>query len=348
MRRILFLLLLLVGCATQPVKRVEITYQTTEALDRQIVAAFEQTHPEIHVNTAGNTASDVFDCDVDKLPELARRGAVSDLPADFAPATNGFSSEVVEACRVNGKLLMLPVRFSTDVLLYNRDWFEKAGEPVPDESWDWQKFGDVAERLAKQRDLNYATVLPRPLLLMQSFGTTLFADGKCKIDSPEAVAGLEFYRWLAIRGAPTSDGVDLFRAQKIAMFVGRTEMLTEFDKITDFRWDVAPVPKGKVRWSRLSVAGICVSSGTKHPREAWEFAKFVSTKGARLAVKLPPVAREALADSHLDNPWGFAGWDEFYRRAFVVLPEGIVLGHIEPDEAALLMQGQGEELLTGN
>ena len=83
-----------------------------------------------------------------------------------------------------------PVRFSTDLLFYNRDWFDNAREPMPDESWNWQKFGDVADRLARQRDLNFAAVLPRALLLVQSYGATLFTNGQCKIDSPETVAGL--------------------------------------------------------------------------------------------------------------------------------------------------------------
>ena len=302
MRRLLVVLLLLGGCARPTDNRVEITYQTIEtlpeqqALHQRIVAEFEKSHPQIHVRViydtskfqklnvqlAGGAAPDLFYYVVDRLPALAQRGQVGDLTESFSSLADQFFPEVVESCRVNGKLCMLPFHFSTDILFYNRDWFEKAGEPVPDESWDWEKFTGAAARLAAQRRARIPTVLPRPLLLVQSFGGVLFADGKCTVNSPESIEALQFYRDLVVRGiAPTTaamgeveafDGVNLFRDGKIPVLVGRTYMLTEFDHITDFRWDVAPVPKGKVRWSRLSVGGNCVWSGTKHPQEAWEFA----------------------------------------------------------------------------
>ena len=215
-----------------------------------------------------------------------------------------------------------PAQLCVDVLFYNRDWFENAHEPLPDATWDWAKYGEVAERLARQRDIDFAATLPRALLLMQSYGATLFVNNQCKIDSPETVAALEMYRNLAMTGLATADGVELFKSQKIAMFVGRSDAIPEFAKITDFRWGVVVVPKGKVRWSRLEPSKVHMSTE-------------------------PAVVRESLAFSHIENPWGLPGWDEFYRRAFVVLPEGIALGHLEPDEAAILMQGVGEELLTG-
>jgi multiple sugar transport system substrate-binding protein len=392
MKKWIWLLVALAGCVKPASDRIEITYQTIEtlpeqqALHRQIVAAFEAAHPGVHVNViydtskwqklnvqlAGGAAPDAFYFVVDRLPALAKRGVVRDVSAEFAPVAVEFAAEVVEPCRIEGKLFMMPFHYSTDLLFCNRDWFEKAGEPMPDETWDWAKFAEAAKRLAKARDERYATVLPRPLLLMQSFGAQLFAAGKCAINTPEAIAGLELYELLVRYGLPTPaamgemeafDGVNLFRAQKIAMLIGRTYMLSEFDKITEFRWDASPVPKGKVRWSRLSVGGNCVWSGTKHPRETWDFVKFYSTEGAKLSASarnaipafkaaaqmaaLPAVAKDALAYSHLDNPWGFTWWDEFNQKALVTVPEGLALGHLAPDEAAVFMQALGDNFVKG-
>jgi multiple sugar transport system substrate-binding protein len=394
MRRALILLLLLAGCAKTPDNRIEITYQTIEtlpqqqALHQQIVGEFERLHPQIHVRViydtskfqklnvqvAGNAAPDVFYYVVDRLPALAQRGQVSDMTENFAPLADQFYTEVVDACHVNGRLYMAPFHYSTDILFFNRDWFEKAAEPVPDESWDWPKFADVAMRLASQKHVRIPTVLPRPLLLVQSFGGVLFADAKCTVNSPESIAALQFYRDLVARGiAPTTaamgeveafDGVNLFRDGKIPLLVGRTYMLAEFDQITDFRWDVAPVPKGKVRWSRLSVGGNCVWSGTKHPREAWEFARFYSTEGAMLAAKsrdaisalksaaataqFPPAMMDALAYSHLDNPWGYPFWDEFNQKAFFETTDAVALGRLAPTDAAKSMESLGNQLLQAH
>lgn len=315
MRWWLIVLMLLAGCVRPTDDRVEITYQTIEtlpeqqALHQKIIDRFQQTHPRVRVRViydtskfqklnvqlAGNAGPDLFYYVVDRLPALAQRGQISDLTPAFSPLADQFYPEVIDACRVNGKLYMVPFHFSTDVLFFNRDWFEKAGEPVPDASWDWPKFADVALRLAAVHQIHIPTVLPRPLLLVQSFGGILFAGGKCTVNSRETIAALQLYRDLVARGvAPTTaamgeveafDGVNLFRDGKIPVLVGRTYMLTEFDHITDFRWDVAPVPKGKVRWSRLSIGGNCVWSGTKHPQEAADFARFYSTEGAMMAAK---------------------------------------------------------------
>jgi multiple sugar transport system substrate-binding protein len=391
MRRAIVAMLLFAGCARPADNRVEITYQTIEtlpeqqALHQQIVGEFEKSHPQVRVRViydtskfqklnvqlAGKAAPDVFYYVVDRLPALAQRGQVSDVTERFAPLADQFHPEVVEACRVNGKLSMAPFHFSTDILFYNRDWFAQAGEPAPNESWDWQKFADVAARLAAQRQVRTPTVLPRPLLLVQSFGGVLFADGKCTVNSPETIGALQLYRDLVARGiAPTTaamgeveafDGVNLFRDGKIPLLVGRTYMLTEFDHIAQFRWDVAPVPKGKVCWSRLSVGGNCVWSGTKHPQEAWEFTRFYSTEGAMMAAKsrdaipalkaastaaqFPPAMMAALEYSHLDNPWGYAFWDEFNQKAFFETADAVALGRLAPADAVRAMESLGNELL---
>jgi len=385
------LLVLLSGCVPPADNRVEITYQTIEtlpeqqALHQKIIYRFEEAHPRVRVRViydtskfqklnvelAGNAAPDVFYYIVDRLPALAQRGQVADLTTNLAPVADQFYPEVMDACRVDGKLAMAPFHFSTDVLFYNRDWFQKAGEPVPDESWDWQRFADAAARLAAQRGNKIATVLPRPLLLVQSFGGVLFAGGTCTVDSTETIAALQFYRDLVAKGtAPTTaamgeveafDGVNLFRDGKIPLLVGRTYMLTEFDHITDFHWDVAPVPKGKVRWSRLSIGGNCVWSGTKHPREAAEFARFYSTEGAMIAAQsrnailalkaaadsgqFPPAMKDALEYSHLDNPWGYAFWDEFNQKAFFEITDAVALGRLAPAEAAKEIETLGNGLL---
>jgi multiple sugar transport system substrate-binding protein len=392
MKRWWIALFLLVGCSRPTDNRNQLTYQTIEtlpeqqALHQKIVGEFEHAHSGVHINViydtskfqklnvqlAGNAGPDVFYYIVDRLPALAQRGQVGDLTEDFAPLAGQFYSEVLEACRVDGKLQMAPFHFSTDVLFYNRDWFAKANEPVPDDSWDWQKFAEVAARLAAQRQARIATVLPRPLLLVQSFGGVLFKDGQCTVNSPETTTAFQFYRDLVARGvAPTTasmgeveafDGVNLFRDGKIPLLVGRTYMLTEFDHISDFHWDVAPVPKGKVRWSRLSVGGNCVWRGAKHPQEAREFVRFYSIEGAKLAAKsrnaipalkaaaqsaqFPPAMMEALTYSHLDNPWGYAFWDEFNQKAFFETTDAVALGRTTPADAARSIEALGNNLLS--
>ena len=46
----------------------------------------------------------------------------------FSSLVDQFYPEVVESCRINGKLYMAPFHYSTDILFYNRDWFAQAAE----------------------------------------------------------------------------------------------------------------------------------------------------------------------------------------------------------------------------
>ena len=116
-------------------------------------------------------------------------------------------------------------------------------------------------------------------------------------------------------------------------------------------------------WSRLSVGGNCVWSGTTHPQEAWEFARFYSTEGAMLAAKsrdaipalkaaaaaanFPTAMMEALKYSHLDNPWGYAFWDEFNQKAFFETADAVALGRLTPADAAHAIETLGDDLLRG-
>ncbi|HUK82018.1 MAG TPA: extracellular solute-binding protein, partial [Verrucomicrobiae bacterium] len=159
MKWMVLLLLLAASCAKPPNRTVEITYQTVEtlpeqqAIHREIIAAFERAHTNIHVNVlydtskfqklnvqlAGGVAPDVFYYIVDRLPALAQRGVLVDLSETVAPHAAEFFPEVVERCRIDGKLVMMPFHFSTDVLFYNRDWL--AGESAPD---NWTEFAETA------------------------------------------------------------------------------------------------------------------------------------------------------------------------------------------------------------
>jgi hypothetical protein len=104
-----------------------------------------------------------------------------------------------------------------------------------------------------------------------------------------------------------------------------------------------------------------VWSGTKHSREAREFAQFYSTEGAKIAAKsrnaipalkaaaaaaqFPKAMMEALEYSHLDNPWGYAFWDEFNQKAFFETTDAVALGQLAPAAAAQTIESLGNDLL---
>jgi len=411
MRNILcaFLLMALFGnfsCAKkEDDKRIKITYQTMETLPEQrkaleeLVAEFERLHPEIHVEVltsttsfqklsiqiAGGNAPDVFYYVSDRLPALAHKGIVMDLsPSVDINDLNQYFDKTVDSCKVDGKIYCMPFHFSTDVLFYNKDLFDKDGVECPSDKWTWDDFLAVAQKLTKKengRVMQYGALQPRPLLLIKSFGGECFDKEmtRCTLNSPETKKALEFIIDMdkkygvapsaaAIKDMERMDGVDMFSTGRVAMLLGRTFMLSEFRKLKSFSWDIAPVPSGVREYSRLAVGGNCISTTTKHPKEAMEFVKYYSGKGAsdiiaRSGNCVPAVKETAYSDKFLypppknikyfvdsieysetDNP-GLDMWEEFYQRIVQDNIDKILCEVVSVEDGMKKMEKEGTEML---
>lgn len=374
------LLFVLGGCSSRPNDtRVTLTYFTMETLPEQrralekMVEAFEAKHPHIRVRVdssssgfqklairlAGGDAPDVFYYISDRLPALVHREAVMDLNRFLAqdPAVDltQYFPETVQSGTLDGKLYFFPFHFSTDLLFYNKDLFDRAGMAYPTTNWTWDDFLKAAQKLTVEengRTTQYGTLQPRTLFLIRSFGGNCFdpALQSVQIDSEAARRALQFLVDLEkkhrvspsqaqLKDMEKDDGLNLFSTGKVAMFVGRTYMMTELSKLNRFSWDVAPVPRGALRYSRLAVGGNCIYRETRHPEEAWAFVKFFSgEEGSRIcgstrngvpALKkmavspeflyTPPAHVQVLVDSirfsQIEN-YGLINWDEFFQKSF--------------------------------
>lgn len=409
-KRILIFLLVFVltGCSKQNDGRVKITYQTMETLPEQrkalaqLVAEFEKEYPYIHVDVltsttsfqklsiqiAGGNAPDVFYYVNDRLPGLAKKGALLDL-TPFASEVDMslYFTQAVESCKIEGRYYLFPFHFSTDVLFYNKDLFNKEGIDYPNNKWTWDDFLKTAQILTKRenrRIIQYGTLQPRPLLLIKSFGGECFNKDltKCTLNSAESRKALEFIidldkRYNAAPSAVTikdmeqMDGVDMFSMGKVGMFLGRTFMLSEFRKLKSFKWDIAPVPIGEKSYSRLAVGGNCISINTKHPKEAWEFVKFFSGKqgsyicgtsgncvpalkeaATSLKFLFPPPENARLfvtsiEDAESDNP-GLVIWEEFYQRVVQENIDKILCGLVTIDSGLQEIEKEGNEILRNS
>jgi len=365
--------------AKQSDSRETITYFTMENLPeqrwalKQLVQKFEEQNPDIRVKViysnsgfqklkiliAGGEAPDVFYYITDRLPALVHRDQVLELDPflkeDSEVNLNNYFSLAVETCKKDGKLYLFPFHFSTDLLFYNRDIFDDAGVAYPTADWTWEDFLQAAQKCTRQengRVVQYGTLQPRTLLMIRSFGGDLF-DPNLKdvlIDTEETRKALAFLVDLEdrhgvspspgqLKDIEKEDGLELFSTGKVAMFVGRTYMVTELSKLSHFNWDVALVPSGARRYSRLAVGGNCISKSTTNPEAAWKFVKFYSgevgsricglsrncvpalEKIARSSMFLysPPAHVDVLIDSiafsQIEN-YGLLNWNEFFQKSF--------------------------------
>lgn len=236
---------------------------------------------------------------------FAHKGLLMDLDLyitrdnfDFAP----YLKEAVESNRYQGKMVAMPFEVSVIGVLYNKNLFDAANVPYPsgdikDTSWNWDSLVETAKKLTDPTQNQFgfsmdAWMIPNLMLCYDqrylSNNKEITADTKATIDTEKTAAAFQY--WLDMQDvhhvAPTAamsqeiSGIDRFMSGKVAMYpFGR--WLNTFRTIKEFEWDVAPMPAPKDGHpaSVLYILNYAIYSKSKKADMAWEFLKFINTKG---------------------------------------------------------------------
>lgn len=301
---------------------VEITYMmwgTPEELAvwNAIVEAFHAANPNIRVKVevsdwdsywdklktlyAGGTPPDVFAMDAPLYPDWQSRGVLLNMQP-YIDATPGMFDDIypntLTAYKRDDGYYGLPRDFQTVVLYYNKDMFDEAQLPYPDESWTYEKLREVAKALTKDVDgdgiIDQFGFSP-DLWDMETFwSSALWSHGaevisedysKTLLGEPKA---REVWRYIAAmvledKSVPTPAvsaeyGGDPFAAGRSAMAMSGHWVVPEYAQL-DFAWDVAPMPSGPAgRFTSVNSAGFVIAKDSKNPDAAWEFVKFAVGK----------------------------------------------------------------------
>ncbi len=217
--------------------------------------------------------------------------SLDDLNYDYAPYPEGVTSLYT----YEGTHYAIPKDYDTIALVYNKEIFDAAGEPYPDDTWDWAKFLEVAKKLTDPDKGIYGFGAPNDRqsgylnLIYQNEGFA-FEDGKSGYDQPATKEAVQF--WVDLQqkeGVSPSQqsfvdmGVDdQMQAGKLAMcFTGSWNMssYTSNDLFKD-KFDLAVLPQGKTRASIYNGLGYAVSAFTKYPDVAKDFVAFCGTEEA--------------------------------------------------------------------
>ncbi len=328
----------------EPAEPVTITYFTFSAapdhlkdLD-EMIQLFEQSHPGIKIKVetapfgdyftklqtliAGGTAPDVFELNYENFVSFAAKGVLLDLNP-LAQADNEFDADIFyprayQAFNLNGLQQGLPATFSTVVLFYNKDLFDKAGVAYPAEGWAWADAVEAAKQLTDADAGVWGLYSPTQFWEFYKKGAqngcSFLSEDKtaATINSPECAEALD-----TMIGFVTEDKVmpsdaetggvsdgDLFKAGKIAMDVTGIWMFSAFQD-APFEWDIQVEPGLKQQATHFFANAVSVFAATKHPQEAWEWAKFFtsSPEMAQIRVKsgweLPALSNPAYFEDYL-------------------------------------------------
>jgi multiple sugar transport system substrate-binding protein len=252
--------------------------------------AYNDYFTQLQTRAAANTLPDAFELNFENFVAYAKRGTLLDL-ATVGASTKSLAPKAVEAFSYGGKQFGLPESFSTVLLFFNKDLFDKAGVSYPTDKWTWK---DVQAAAAKIRALDkntygifqdiqfwefYKTV-------RQNGGSILSADGKkITVNSAANVATLTNLaeRFTKSNVSPTSaqmGGVgdwDLFKSGRLGMLVTGIWAFNDFIKDCAFPWDVAIEPGNTTKATHFFANGVVVSKATKNGKAAAAWAQFLAS-----------------------------------------------------------------------
>jgi len=277
---------------------------------------------------AGNTAPDMF-FSADLSTYIAKNALV-DLTQWYEEDKEYFKyiyPALIEAHLWNGKLYALPGNCGVDILYYNKKLFDEKGLDYPDETWIWQDFLEAAKKLTirdeRDRVIQYGCIISTNWLsfILQNGGNLWNEDKtKCIINSPEAKEALEFRKdfYAKYKVSPTplqtiDQGTrEAFIAGRAAMYWGDSWEVATFKikgRGVALDWDATLIPKaeGKERFISLAYLSQGIWAGSKHPKLAYELAKFM-TKPERIKFlvevgdSLPISSQGEAMDYYLKDP----------------------------------------------
>ena len=292
-----------------------------------LAAIASRTTPDIYANIFPGAMQDL----------LEAQGVVQlDAYPDFFEVLHErMTPELLNQYRSSdGKFYQVPWKSNPIMVLYNTRMLREAGvESLPT---TYSEFLSAAARVTRDRDadgtldqwmltIDYFPIWYKrlfdylPLYMAAANGQPLFEGRKVAFDNQASVAIFRFLHECFARGyAPRqSFQGDVFIDGRVAAkFTGPNSIgLLERYRSTDFEYDFGPIPRPDEATGRpVSYAdpkSIVIFKDCKHPREAWEFIKFVISKRndlrfLQLTSQLPIRAKlledEAFADYFQRNP----------------------------------------------
>jgi multiple sugar transport system substrate-binding protein len=289
------------------------TVQLVEASDRKDLLA------RLATSIAGGAPPDLFLMNYRFYGQLAAKDAVEPLDERIAASSTIDAADyypvAMEAFRWQGRQLCLPQNVSSLAVYYNRTLFEKYGVAPPKPGWTWNDLLTTATAMtrdaaggvirgtesegAAQRPAVHGVGIEPSIIRLAPF---VWSNGGEIVDDParptrltldhpaarEALKNLVDLR-LAYGVVPTDEEVEAeddesrFANGRLAMLLSSRRSTTTFRSITDFEWDVAPLPVYRKQVGILHSDAYCMTRGAKNKDAAWNFLEYaISAEGQKI------------------------------------------------------------------
>jgi multiple sugar transport system substrate-binding protein len=332
-----------------------------------LIKQFEKLHPNItvkqdivpatsdpqfwqklQVKAAANQYPDLTYVHYSWFPQAVQYNYLSPLDSGSTNANvnkNAFFNTTIQQFTNKEHLYALPRETSTIALYYNASMFVRAHLKTPNQyaaagKWTWNTYRQVAQKLTNAKAHQWGAIAPVDVpyglfSTIYSFGGSILnADNtKSAFDTAPDIAALSFLRSIIANKSavlPAQNAkLNLFANGKIGMYIsGYWDIALTGGSIKTFKWDVAPLPRGKMNLTRVASGGYGIPAKAAHPQEALEFLRFLETRQsvqylAKLGLIIPALKTVAESPTFL-QPHGVPA----HRSVFIA---ALKHGKLDPE-----------------
>ncbi len=275
------------------------------------IAAFEETHPGIHVALYYRQPPDDWPQQADVVlgqgvvrEELVKRGWILDLAplieADEQFDANDFYPSILEVFKQDNHMWAIPVGTEFDVIVYRPDLFREVGAPTPRPGWTWADVWEACRLLSAElpdgrtRDSLFheatASAFAVEWIAEQSGGLYQVEGEEIipRLDHPRVQQAISAYldtrdqvtTARAEGGYTVEEVLNLVAQGKVGMDVVPLQVVA--DRLSQYPGlAVAPLPSARMDQHNVrSSSELAISAGTAHPEAAWKWVRFVSRQNA--------------------------------------------------------------------
>ncbi|WP_457943650.1 ABC transporter substrate-binding protein [Caproiciproducens sp. LBM24188] len=288
---------------------------------QKMIDAYKKIHPNVTIKmqsygyndyftqlttkVAGGKAADVFELNYENFVPYAKKGALmplDDIIKSQGIDTSAYNQTALKAFNADGKQYGVPDSFSTVLLIYNKDLFDKAKVAYPTDDWTWEDAMNAAKKIrALGKDI-YGYYHPLSYnefykVSKQNGGSLISADGKSfTMDTPANVEALQYMIDMQnksnvmptptqLERVPNADW-DLFKSGRLGMIVTGCWAFPDFVRDCKFNWDVAVEPGHKQKATHFFSNGYAIKKDSKVANEAAKFIVFISSSKEATQIRL--------------------------------------------------------------
>ena len=311
------------------------------------------------------------------IPSMLVKNAVQDITQYATPDMAKFVPSAVSAASIDGKIYGIPVDVGPMVLFYRTDLFAKYGITKPPATWDEYQ-ADAEKVLAADPSVKFGTPLgdgnDLAAFSLQTGQSWYSANGNSwtvSIDNPGTRKVAAYWQGLKDKGLLSTTGSawdpafdKASEAGKVVTFVGAAWAAGGLkDDLKDLagKWAVAPMPTWSPGDGKSAAAGgsaTSVMTGCKTPREAAQFAAFLSTDPQAVSTSITegnlyPASIAGQNDPALavgDPYFGGQKVADLYKASAAAVPttwtNGPTYQQVETDFTAAIGQGTIPDAVT--